>query len=229
MRKNWKMLLLAAVVIAAMCISDGCASGGPDDTGEQKAAEIAPVQPVAEDQTAKQDGSDGGKPEKEDAIRENTQDEMQRQDAGMAGDTADAAQGADAAGKEGGAAAADASKEDEYSTDDGTDAETFCGDVEQVDGDSVVCSRIETYKTEGGQGEVAVATTVDENKDLVTVRFAQDAVYTYQIIRDGGADVKTSEGSFADIKAGLLLDFSGHYDGNVFWADTVRISDVRND
>ncbi len=183
MRKNWKIILLAAVVLTAMCISDGCGSGEPDGTGEQKTAETAPVQPVAEDQAEAPNSDDGEKPE----------------------------------------------EEDERSTDDGTDAETFCGNVERIDGDSVVCSRIETYKTESGQGEVAVATTAEEDKELVTIRFAQDAVYTYQIIRDGGADVETREGSFADIKAGLLLDLTGHYDGDVFWADTVRISDVRND
>lgn len=172
MRKNWKMILLAAVVFTAMCISDGC----------------------------------GGETPKEEA----------------------APQDFDAAGKENAAAQADVPKENEQPA-DGTDTETFCGDVERIDGDSAICSEIETYKTEDGQGEVAVSSAAAEDRELVAVRFAQDAVYSYQIIRDGGADVETREGSFADIRAGLILDLTGHYDGDVFLADTVRISDVRTD
>ena len=41
--------------------------------------------------------------------------------------------------------------------------------------------------------------------------------------------METREGGFADIKAGLLLDLTGHYDGEAFLADTVTISDVRTD
>ncbi len=112
---------------------------------------------------------------------------------------------------------------------DGTEAETFCGNVERIDGDSVVCSRIDTYREEGSQGEVMVATAATEDKELVTVRFAQNAVYTYRIIRDGGTNVDTREGGFTDIGAGMILDLTGRYDGEAFLADTVMISDVRTD
>lgn len=165
MRKNGKLLLLAAVVLAAMCISDGCGKG---ETGsaEDRVGEVLPVE------------------------QEKTPEKAQEQ------------------------------KED---------AKELCVDVERVEGDSVIGSRIETYAGENGQGEIAVSTTVEADKELLTIRFAQDAVYTYRIIRDGGADVETREGGFADIKAGLLLDLTGHYDGEAFLADTVTISDVRTD
>ena len=114
MRKNGKLLLLAAVVLAAMCISDGCGKG---ETGsaEERAGEVLPV------------------------AQEKTPEKAQEQ------------------------------KED---------AKELCVDVERVEGDSVIGSRIETYAGENGQGEIAVSTTVEADKELLTIHFAQDAVYT---------------------------------------------------
>ena len=60
---------------------------------------------------------------------------------------------------------------------------------------------------------------------MVSIYFMDDTSYVYQIIKNG--NVETSEGSFSDIGVNMILDLTGHYKGEDFYADKVAISDVR--
>lgn len=217
MRKNMRLLLLAAVVLTAMCISDGCGNG---ETGSAD-GHAAAVFPVGQEKTL-----------------EETQEQKEDADAGNGvTDTADA----NAPDAQQGSAEPQNSESAQDMSVGQTDTQEKTADVpedalaelsvdvESIEGDSVIGSRIETYEEEGGKGEIAVSSAVAEGKELITIRFSQNAAYTYHIIRDGGADVETREGSFADIKEGMILNLTGHYDGETFLADTVTISDVRLD
>ena len=101
--------------------------------------------------------------------------------------------------------------------------------VESLGDHSVVGNKIFVETGIDGKGEIAVVSAGGDNKTLVSVYFDDDVSFVYCIIRNGGADVKTHEGSFSDIKKGFILDMTGHYKDEIFWADKVEIHDVRND
>lgn len=98
--------------------------------------------------------------------------------------------------------------------------------VESVDNNSVVGNKIFIESSANGNNDIMVVRVGGDNKVLVTVHFAEDASYVYRTIRNGGADVETREGSFSDIKNGLSLDLTGHYEGDEFYANKVEINNV---
>ena len=102
-------------------------------------------------------------------------------------------------------------------------------DVESVGDNSVVGNKIFIESGSDGNSEIMTVGVGEDNKVLVTVYFAENASYVYRIIRNGGADVETRDGSFSDIKEGLTLHLTGYYKGEDFYADKVVISDVMID
>ena len=99
-------------------------------------------------------------------------------------------------------------------------------DVESVGDNSVVGNKISIESGIDGNSEIMVVGVGEDNKVLVTVYFAENASYVYKIIRNGGADVETRDGSFSDIKEGLTLHLTGYYKDEDFYADEVVISNV---
>ena len=120
------------------------------------------------------------------------------------------------------------------STDERQDPDTYTNSteelsvhVESVGDNSVVGNKIfiEFGLVEGS--EIAVVGVGADNQALLTVYFDDNASYIYRIIRDGGANVETYDGSFSDIKEGFILNMTGRYEGEDFRADEVEIHDVR--
>ena len=101
--------------------------------------------------------------------------------------------------------------------------------VESLGDHSILGNKIYVETGIDGKGEIAVVSAGGDNKTLVSVYFDDDVSFVYCIIRNGGADVETHEGSFSDIKKGFILDMTGHYQDEIFWANKVEIHDVRND
>ena len=101
--------------------------------------------------------------------------------------------------------------------------------VESVGDHSVVGNKIsiEPGIVEGSQ--IAVVGSGGDDQALLSVYFDDNTSYIYRIIRDGGADVETHDGSFSDIKEGFILNMTGRYEGEDFRAEEVEIHDVRND
>lgn len=101
--------------------------------------------------------------------------------------------------------------------------------VESLGDHSVLGNKIFVETGIDGNGEIAMVSSGGDNKTLVSVYFDDDVSFVYCIIKNGGADVETHEGSFSDIKKGFILDMTGHYQDEIFWANKVEINDVRND
>lgn len=113
------------------------------------------------------------------------------------------------------------------SSDKSVNASTeLCVDVESIGDNSVVGNKVFIEPIPDGSGEIMVVGSGEDNKVLITVYFEEDASYVYQIIRNGGADVETREGSFSDIGLDMTLDMTGYYKGEDFYADKVVISNV---
>lgn len=114
---------------------------------------------------------------------------------------------------------------------DASDASTnesaeLCVDVENIGDNSVVGNKVFIETLPDGNGEIMLVGVGGDNQELVTVYFEENASYVYQIIRNGGEDVETREGSFSDIGLDMTLDMTGYYKGEDFYADKVVISNV---
>ena len=101
------------------------------------------------------------------------------------------------------------------------------GDVLSVDGDSFVISRHETFTDEDAGVMVAVGPGNEEEADKVTVHVSENCVWEYKTVKNGGInpeDVSTREGSFADVKEGLMVTIQGSWqtDGS-FLADSIEM------
>ena len=99
-------------------------------------------------------------------------------------------------------------------------------DVESIGDNSVVGNKIFIETNPNGNGEIMLVGVGGDNQVLVTVYFEENASYVYETIRNGGADVETREGSFSDIGLDMILDLTGYYKGEDFYADKVVISNV---
>ena len=102
----------------------------------------------------------------------------------------------------------------------------LCVDVEGIGDNSVVGNKVFIETLPDGNGEIMLVGVGGDNQELVNVHFEENASYVYQIIRNGGADVETREGSFSDIGLDMTLDMTGYYKGEDFYADKVVISNV---
>lgn len=115
----------------------------------------------------------------------------------------------------------------ESSAEENTDKTTeLYGDVVSIGEASVVVSKIYIESSAIGEGDVMIVRGGGDNQELINVYFEKDASFTYMTIRNGGKDVETREGSFSDITEGLILEMTGRYEGEDFWANHVDISYV---
>ena len=196
MRKNLKNILLLLTITTTAWLFTGCGDGGQTDTVSQT-EEINRTEQPANAENDKEDG----------------QDETEKGQA--KGESSDKPIDADQV-------------TDNYAPADGdTDKSAeLCVDVESIGNNSVVGSKISIETSPDGNGEIMLVGAGGDNQVLVTVYFEENASYVYETIRNGGADVETREGSFSDIGLDMILDLTGYYKGEDFYADKVVISDV---
>ena len=100
------------------------------------------------------------------------------------------------------------------------------GDVVSIGEESVVVSKIYIESSAIGEGDVMIVRGGGDDQELINVYFEENASFTYMTIRNGGKDVETREGSFSDITEGLILEMTGRYKGEDFWASHIDISYV---
>ena len=202
MRKNLKIMLLLLTFMTAMCMLVGCGDGKQDDS-----AMLPDQGNQTEEQSADTTGTGNGEEQVDKEKQEETEqiqtENMQNQ---SVEETLDKSVDAP-----------------DTSTDESAE---LCVFVESIGDNSVVGNIISMEPDIEGNNIVVMVGAGGDNKKLVTIYFADNASYVYQIIRDG--DVETSEGSFSDIEVNMILDLTGHYKGEDFYADKVAISDVRN-
>lgn len=98
------------------------------------------------------------------------------------------------------------------------------GKVRSVFQDSFVLSRTLWEDSADGQGSFVVMPEAGSSEEeLVTVRFADSAVFERWTIQGGGADIKKEEASFSEIQEGAGLEAQGFFDGEEFLAEKVII------
>lgn len=104
------------------------------------------------------------------------------------------------------------------------------GDVRSVNADSFVICKHETWEEDGYSYAVAVAPGYEEESDLIIIHMAQDCGYQYKTVKNSGInpeDVSSREGSFADVKEGLMVTIQGSWqDDGSFLADSVVLMEI---
>ena len=202
MRKNFRTVLLLLTITTAMCMFVGCGDGKQDDS-----AMLPDQGNQTEEQSADTTGTGSGEEQVDKEKQEETEqiqtENMQNQ---SVEETLDKFVDAP-----------------DTSTNESTE---LCVFVESIGDNNVVGNIISMEPDIDGNNIVVMVGAGGDNKKLVSIYFADDTSYVYQIIRNG--DVETREGSFTDIGINMILDLTGYYKGEDFYADKVAISDVRN-
>lgn len=102
--------------------------------------------------------------------------------------------------------------------------------MRSVDADSFVICKHETWEEDGYSYAVAVASGYEEESDLITIHMAQNCGYQYKTVKNSGInpeDVSSRDGSFADVKEGLMATIEGNWqDDGSFLAVTVVLSEI---
>lgn len=207
MRKNLKSFLLLLTMMTAMWILGGCGDGQQvNDVPRVEQANEPPDQLVNMDDVTEEENN----PNEETDTEDNYEDEpIQGESVGESSD--------------------EPTSEPQDADTSTSSTEELSVYVDSIGDNSVVGDKIfiEPGLVEGS--EIAVVGSGGDNKALLTVYFDDNASYIYRIIRDGGANVETYDGSFSDIKEGFILNMTGRYEGEDFRAEEVEIHDVRND
>ena len=198
MRKKLSVSILLLIIMTAAWMFTGCGDRGQADTVSQT-EEISRTEQPANAESDEEQNPD---------MAENQPTDDNAPTDESTGDSADAP----------------ASNMTDPSVGESTE---LCVFVESIGDNSVVGNKISMEPDIDGNNIVVMVGEGGDNKKLVSIYFADNTSYVYQIIRNG--DVETSEGSFSDIGVNMILDLTGYYKGEDFYADKVAISDVRSD
>lgn len=102
-------------------------------------------------------------------------------------------------------------------------------DVKSIGQDSFVAIKCTTYSDGDKDFMVsAPAPGYEEADDLVTVYVNENCTYQYKTVRNGGVnpeDVSSREGSFGDLKDGMLCNVKGSWRDGAFYADSIVMSE----
>lgn len=101
-------------------------------------------------------------------------------------------------------------------------------DVISIGQDSFTACKNVTYSNGDADIMVGVAPGYEEEDDLVTVYVNENCSYQYKTVRNGGVnpeDVSSREGSFGDLKNGMLCTVRGSWRDGYFYADSIVMSE----
>lgn len=101
-------------------------------------------------------------------------------------------------------------------------------DVISIGQDSFTACKNVTYSNDDADIMVGVAPGYEEEDDLVTVYVNENCSYQYKTVRNGGVnpeDVSSREGSFGDLKNGMLCTVRGSWRDGYFYADSIVMSE----
>lgn len=200
MRRKLSVSILLLAIMATAWMITGCGDKGQDDAVSQ----TEEISRTEQSSNAENDGEqENGTTDENDEAEQGQPEDTQEQSKGESSDKS--------------ADASDAST---------NESAELCVDVESIGDNSVVGNKVFIEPLPDGNGEIMLVGVGGDNQELVTVYFEENASYVYQIIRNGGEDVETREGSFSDIGLDMTLDMTGYYKGEDFYADKVVISNV---
>lgn len=98
--------------------------------------------------------------------------------------------------------------------------------VISVGQDSFVASKNNAYSDGDRDTLVGPAPGYEEVDDLVTVYVNENCSYQYVTVRNGGVnpeDVSARDGSFGDLKDGMLCAMKGSWRDGSFYADSIKM------
>lgn len=199
MRRKLSISILALVIVAIAWMFTGCGDKAQDDAAPQ----TEEIDRTEQSTSAENDEQENGTTDENDEAEQGQPEDTQDQSEGESSDKS--------------ANASDAST---------NESAELCVDVENIGDNSVVGNKVFIETLPDGNGEIMLVGVGGDNQELVTVYFEENASYVYQIIRNGGEDVETREGSFSDIRLDMTLDMTGYYKGEDFYANKVVISNV---
>ncbi|TCL54474.1 hypothetical protein EDD76_12078 [Kineothrix alysoides] len=205
--KNKKIII--GLMIAALCLAAGCQS----KTEEEASLEAE----IMEDEVSM---------ETEDSGTQNSRTKNSETEDIIVDTEAEKTEGTDTKTEDTDTEAQKQKNSTENNSDSQSVKEEISGMVKGVGDNSATVSQIFTMDTEDGLIAVSPASE-DGNENILSIYFNVGAEYEFNIIRDGGGNVESREGSFEDIKKGMILHMTGNWDGNDFYADIISINEVR--
>lgn len=201
-----KKILMIGMMAAALCLTAGC---------QGKQEEATPLEAeIVEDEVPVKTEDNGTQDSKTEDITADTEEDIPEKE-----DTDTKAKDIDTE-----------AKTQENNTENNSGSQSvkaeLSGMVKSVGDSKVTVGQIFTMDMEDGLVAVS-SVSEDGDENILSIYFNDGAQYEFNIIRDGGGNVESREGSFEDIKAGMILHMTGNWDGNDFYADYISINEVK--
>lgn len=207
-----KKILMIGLMAAALCLTAGC---------QGKQEEAAPLEAeIVEDEVPVKTEDNGTQDSKTEDINADTEEDIPEKEDTEAEDTDTKAKDIDTEAK---------TLENNTENNSGSQSvkAELSGMVKSVGDSKVTVGQI--FTMDMGDGGLVAVSSVSEDGDenILSIYFNDGAQYEFNIIRDGGGNVESREGSFEDIKTGMILHMTGNWDGNDFYADYISINEVK--
>ena len=99
------------------------------------------------------------------------------------------------------------------------------GEIREISDQTFVLNEIIEEEGEGGT-EIAALPLDEAEMNLITAVWDENTRFTRRTIKNGGADYEDSESSPEALETGAMVNLWGSYEGDVFWASQVRLTEV---
>ncbi len=99
------------------------------------------------------------------------------------------------------------------------------GEIREISDQTFVLNEIIEEEGEGGT-EIAALPLDEAEMSLITAVWDENTRFTRRTIKNGGADYEDSESSPEALETGAVVNLWGSYEGDVFRASQVRLTEV---
>lgn len=99
------------------------------------------------------------------------------------------------------------------------------GEIREISDQTFVLNEIIEEEGEGGT-EIAALPLDEAEMNLITAVWDENTRFTRRTIKNGGADYEDSESSPEALETGAMVNLWGSYEGDVFRASQVRLTEV---
>lgn len=99
------------------------------------------------------------------------------------------------------------------------------GEIREISDQTFVLNEIIEEEGEGGT-EIAALPLDEAEMSLITAVWDENTRFTRRTIKNGGADYEDSESSPEALETGAMVNLWGSYEGDVFRASQVRLTEV---
>ena len=100
------------------------------------------------------------------------------------------------------------------------------GEIREISDQTFVLNEIIEEEGEGGT-EIAALPLDEAEMSLITAVWDENTRFTRRTIKNGGADYEDSESSPEALETGAMVNLWGSYEGDVFRASQVRLTEVK--